>query len=60
MKEWNLLVSDNSGHEYVIPQSKRLEWESFLEIPEDDEKSWDVPYWAEEKEGFFRFKEYEV
>lgn len=59
-KNWHVLVGDNSGHEYVIPESKQDEWDTFMEIPEDDERSWDVPEWAERKEGRFRFTEYEI
>lgn len=58
--KWHVLVSDNSGHEYVIPQEKQEEWDAFMEIPEDDERSWDVPEWAEQKEGYFRFKQFQT
>lgn len=40
------LVSDQSCHDYVIPVEKSKEWYDFLELPEDDPKSWDVPEWA--------------
>ena len=40
------LVSDDSGHDYVIPSDKSKEWYDFLEIPDDDPRSWDVPDWA--------------
>lgn len=40
------LDQDESCHWYVIPAQYRKEWEDFLDIPEDDERSWDVPGWA--------------
>jgi hypothetical protein len=41
-----MLVSDNDAHWYVIPASCERDWEDFREIPEDDERSWDVPTYA--------------
>lgn len=43
--------SDNSGHHYIVPWSKRKEWSQWNELPEDDEASWDVPEWAERIDG---------
>lgn len=40
------LDADNSGHWYVIPAGKRLSWKVFLELPIEDERCWDVPYYA--------------
>jgi hypothetical protein len=40
-------VTDNSFHHYVIPFEKLGEWDQFMQIPEDDERSWEVPAWAE-------------
>lgn len=37
---------DESCHWYVIPALRRAAWEAFLDIPEDDELSWNVPAWA--------------
>ncbi len=37
------LSSDDDGHDYLIPESKRKEWTAFRNIPSDDELSWDVP-----------------
>ena len=46
-----MAVKDNDTHRYQIPRSKKEEWDAFLEIPEDDERSWDVPEWAERIDG---------
>ena len=40
------LSQDESCHWYVIPALHREKWEAFLDIPEDDERSWDAPEWA--------------
>lgn len=37
------LSSDNSGHWVLVPQPIRAWWFKFLEIPEDDERSWVLP-----------------
>lgn len=42
---------DNDGHRYQIPNSKTEEWKEFCEIPEEDERSWEVPEWAERIDG---------
>lgn len=42
---------DNDSHRYQIPVSKTYEWSQFLDIPADDESSWDVPEWAERVDG---------
>lgn len=44
-------VFDNDSHRYQIPWSKIEEWHNFVEIPEDDERSWDVPDFAERIDG---------
>jgi len=46
-----IAVKDNDTHRYQIPASKFDEWNKFLEIPEDDERAWDVPEWAERIDG---------
>ena len=43
---------DNDGHWYLIPEANREEWDRFLNIPEDDQRSWDVPDFAESLGGF--------
>lgn len=42
---------DCSGHEYLIPLSKKKEWEEYTNIPEDDERSWNIPDYAESIDG---------
>ena len=43
------LVSDDDGHEYIIPYEKLDEWEEFLQSEECE--LGDVPEYAERKEG---------
>ena len=40
------LSQDNDSHWYLIREDHRKQWEDFLDIPSDDERSWDVPDWA--------------
>lgn len=40
------LGCDNSSHWYVIPARCEREWDDFVNIPEDDERSWSPPIWA--------------
>lgn len=49
------LGHDNSGHDYVVPVSRRDEWFRWLEIPEDDERSWEVPEYAKRIDGRLTF-----
>jgi len=49
------IVGDNSGHEYYIPVDCSSDWDTFMEIPEDDERSWDVPQYAVRIDGRFTF-----
>jgi hypothetical protein len=54
-------VMDDSFHHYVIPLDKEDDWEKFMEIPEDDPSSWDVPEYAELIDGGrLIFKEYRI
>lgn len=46
-----IAVKDNDSHRYQIPVSKKDDWDTFCEIPSDDEASWDVPEWAERIDG---------
>lgn len=41
------LEQDQSSHWYVIPVSKREHWNTWVNLPEDDEKSWEAPDYAE-------------
>ena len=34
---------DCSGHRYLVPLDCRHDWDEWCEIPDDDERSWDVP-----------------
>ena len=45
------LAEDNDGHHYVIPSDKTSEWEDWLEIDGDDERSWTPPEFAKEIDG---------
>lgn len=40
------LACDGSGHEYIVPDERREEWGAWANLPEDDERSWEVPEWA--------------
>lgn len=42
-----ILVTDNDGHHYVIPEAKLIRWEVWCNIPSDDERSWEPPDFAE-------------
>ena len=42
----HFLDRDNDGHWYVVQESKRQEWEKWLQIPSDDQASWDAPDFA--------------
>lgn len=54
-------VQDDSTHHYIIPFERLEDWEKFLEIPEDDERSWEVPEWAERIDGGrIVFKEFKI
>ena len=37
------LSQDNSGHWILVPQPIRAWWFKYLEIPDDDERSWVLP-----------------
>lgn len=57
------LVQDSDSHWYVIPADKNDEWEEFVTIPEDDERSWDVPAYAVAVGGspsLVKFDSYEI
>lgn len=41
------LSQDNSCHWYIVPVDKRAEWDAWLEIPDDDERAWDAPEFAQ-------------
>lgn len=37
---------DNSGHQYIVPVSKRDEWFAWADLPDDDERGWEEPPYA--------------
>lgn len=43
--------SDESSHKYIVPLSRKADWDAWREIPEDDPRSWDAPEYAEMIEG---------
>jgi hypothetical protein len=49
------IVGDYSGHNYYIPAERSEDWNKFTQIPENDERSWDVPDWAVRIDGRFTF-----
>lgn len=51
MKNRFFLSRDSSCHWYVVPSSKRDEWEAWTNLDEDDEASWEAPKWAHEING---------
>jgi hypothetical protein len=54
-------VTDNSFHHYVIPYDERESWYKFCAIPEDDERSWEVPEYAVRVDGGdVIFKDYRI
>jgi len=57
---WHALVSDNDGHEYVIPLDKVDEFYAWVESTCDDDSEDNEPAWAVRKEGTFQFKQYKV
>lgn len=42
---------DNSGHEYLVPVSDAAAWRVWSELPDDDERGWDVPAYAQRLDG---------
>lgn len=40
------LGRDNSSHRYLVPIQHYDAWHDWAEIPEDDERSWEVPDFA--------------
>lgn len=51
-----ILVSDNSGHDYVIPSDKGDDWYDWLELPEDTPNSYVLPDYAKKIEGGLEFE----
>lgn len=45
------LDTDNSSHWYLIPMENEKEWNKWVNLDEDDEKSWDAPLFAKRING---------
>jgi len=43
--------ADCSGHTYLVPMSKRQQWYEWADIPEEDERAWEVPDFAKRIDG---------
>lgn len=54
------IVTDRSGHEYLIPVVREYDWDQFMEIPEDDPLSWEPPSFAGRIEGNLTFEKPEI
>ena len=55
MTERYFIGSDNSGHEYFVPVSRREEFDEWAQLPEDDEAGWETPEYATRIDGRFTF-----
>jgi hypothetical protein len=44
-------VSDNSGHNYIIPFHLLRDWNLFCSYEDEDERGWAVPDWADRIDG---------
>ena len=42
---------DCSGHKYVVPLARKDEWDKWADLPEEDERAWDVPDYAVRLDG---------
>ena len=49
------LVHDHSSHEYAIRLDREAEWDTWLEIDEENERAWEVPEFAMALDGRFTF-----
>jgi len=46
VSERYFMSTDDSGHWYIIPVTKRQEWEEWSDLPEEDERTWEAPDFA--------------
>lgn len=46
-----ILVQDNDGHWYVIPQPRISDWQAWLDVSHLDDGAWDLPSYATEVGG---------
>lgn len=44
-------AQDDSCHWYLVPADRRAEWTELANLPEEDERAWDAPEWAERLNG---------
>jgi hypothetical protein len=49
-----ILGQDNSCHWYLLPADKKEEWEEWLDISEEDERSWTLPEFAKFIDGWHK------
>lgn len=42
---------DNGSHWYMIPEKCKEKWNEWLNIPSDDERSWEAPEFAQRLDG---------
>lgn len=54
------IVKDDSGHTYVIPFEKLVDWNAWLESDEDSELAWTPPSFARIFSGRVVFKDYRI
>lgn len=54
------LSQDNDSHWYVVPVSRRTDWEKWLELDPDNESAWNTPDFAEEVGGSPSLVEFET
>jgi hypothetical protein len=51
VSERYFISHDNSGHAYLVPLARIAEWREWVELPDDDERSWDEPDFAWRMDG---------
>jgi hypothetical protein len=44
-------AQDNDSHWYLVPVAIRAEWDAWMGIPSEDERSWTPPSGAREIDG---------
>ncbi len=52
------VVSDDSGHDYVIPSARKLRW--YIWCDSEEAELGAVPEWAERINGKLRFENYVI
>jgi len=58
-----ILTQDNDSHWYVIPTNQLLNWQGWLDLDSEDERSWNPPKYAKEVGGcpsLVKFKEWRI